>query len=100
MQWAGDNHAVDILHVKQSATFVKSLNSWRRFFGFFPTTTVDIGDRYQLNLAQLQNLIQQFLTAPPCSDHPYAYTIIAAESPRRRIRRKSRRAQNALLHKI
>ena len=52
MQGAGNNDAVDIFHVKQATMIVQRLNTWCCFLCFFATTTVDIGNCYQLNIAQ------------------------------------------------
>ena len=96
VQWAGDENAVNVLHVQQAAMVVERLNLRRQLFRFFAAAGVNIRDRHELHVRNSQHLVQKFLAASAHADHPHANTIVRAERSRSRAGGQNCRAHRGV----
>ena len=59
MKWACYDDAVEIFHVQQSLMISKGLNTGNQVLGLIASSRVDIGNRDQLRIWNVQQLFEQ-----------------------------------------
>src|SRR5215813_3996886 len=79
---------------------IQRLNSRHHLLGLVATTTVNVGNGYELSVGNFKNLLQQLLPTAADPDHADPHPIISAKHSGAGICKKRSCAQNSSFYEI